>query len=69
MTLIDVLINTLIILTVFGSFGFLIWSKLVKRNHPIVAKVYEMLNKPKEKIITLTEQEKWQQPNIDKKIF
>ncbi len=63
------LTDAVVIIGVFGSFGFLIWSRLVKRNHPIVAKVYEMLSKPKEKVISLTEQEKWQQPNIEKKIY
>lgn len=63
------LIDGLVIIAVFGAFGFLIWSRLVQRNHPIVAKVYGWLSKPKEKIISLTEEEKWQQPSIDKRIY
>ena len=63
------LVDALVIISVFGGFGFLIWSRLVKKNHPIVGKVQQWLSKPKEKIISLSEQERWQQPNIDKKIF
>ena len=63
------LTDAFVIIAVFGSFGFLIWSRLVKRNHPIVEKVYEMLRKPKEKIQNLTEAERWQQPNIERKIY
>lgn len=58
----------LTILLVFGGFGFLIWSRLVKRNHPIVAKVQGWLSKPKEKL-EMIDPNKWQQPNIEKKIY
>ena len=57
------------VIAVFGGFGFLIWSRLVKRNHPIVAKVQELMKKPKEKIIDITQSENWQQPNIERKIY
>ena len=57
------------LLAVFGGFGFLIWSRLVKRNHPIVAKIQELMKKPKEKIEKLTESESWQQPNIERRIY
>ncbi len=63
------LVDALVIIGVFGAFSFLIWSKLVSRNHPVVDKVKQWINKPKEKMISLSEHEKWQQPNIDKKIF
>ncbi len=64
-----VLTDALVILVIFGSFAFLIWSRLVQRNHPIVAKVKEMMSKPKEKIIDPQGSESWQQPNIDRKIY
>ncbi len=63
------LTDAIVIISVFGAFGFLIYSRLVQRNHPIVAKVQEWLSKPKEKIERLTESERWQQPNIEKKIY
>ncbi len=56
------------VLAVFGGFGFLIWSRLVQRNHPIVAKVKEWMSTPKEKIEEM-DPDKWQQPNIEKKIY
>lgn len=57
------------VLAVFGGFGFLIWSRLVQRNHPIVSKVQEWMSKPKEKIENLTESESWQHPNIERRIY
>ncbi len=57
------------VLAVFGGFGFLIWSRLVKRNHPIVAKVQGWMSKPKEKIENLKEGENWQTPNIERRIY
>ncbi len=61
--------DALVVLGVLGSFAFLIWSRLVQRKHPIVAKVQEMLSKPKEKVQSLSESERWQRPDIDKKIY
>lgn len=59
----------LTIILVFGGFGFLIWSRLVRKNHPIVAKVQEWMKKPKDKTEDLNESESWQQPNIERKIY
>ena len=50
------------VLAVFGGFGFLIWSRLVKRNHPIVHKVHEWTRKKKQ-IPELIYSDKWQQTN------
>ncbi len=57
------------IIAIFGAFAFLIWSRLVQRKHPIVAKVQEWMRKPKEKSQDLTESKEWQQPNIERKIY
>ena len=57
------------VFAVFGGFAFLIWSSLVKRNHPIVAKIQEWMSTPKEKIEKITESESWQQPNIERRIY
>ena len=64
-----ILVEIFTVLAVFGGFGFLIWSRLVQRNHPIVAKVQEWMKKPKEKLENLKESEGWQQPNIERKIY
>ncbi len=56
------------VVAVFGGFAFLIWSRLVKKNHPIVAKVQGWMSKPKQKLEDLSS-EKWQQPNIERKIY
>ena len=56
------------VILVLGGFGFLIWSRLVQRKHPIVAKVQEWMSKPKEKM-KIIDPNKWQQPNIEKKIY
>lgn len=60
--------DLLVVVLVFGGFGFMIWSRLVNRNHPIVEKIKEMFKKKdeREKII---DESKWQQPNIEKKIY
>ncbi|HEC39520.1 hypothetical protein LCGC14_0538270 [marine sediment metagenome] len=63
------LVDALVIILIFGSFAILIWSRLVKRNHPIVPKIQGWLSNPKEKIESLSESEKWQQPNIERKIY
>lgn len=58
----------LTVILVLGGFAFLIWSRLVKRNHPVVAKLQEWMRKPKEKLERI-DSDKWQQPNIEKKIY
>ncbi len=63
------LVDALVIISIFGGFGLLMWGRLVKRNHPIVDKIKQLLSKPKERMANISEQDKWQQPNIDKKIF
>jgi len=60
--------DLLVVLAVFGGFGFLIWSRLVKKNHPIVEKIKEMMRK-KSKSESYKEEDKWQQPNIEKRIY
>lgn len=62
------LAELLTVILVFAGFGFLIWSRLVQRNHPIVDKVKEWMSKPKEKLEKI-DSDKWQQPNIEKKIY
>ena len=62
------LAELLTVVLVLGGFGFLIWSRLVQRNHPIVTKVKEWMSKPKEKL-EIIDSDKWQQPNIEKKIY
>ncbi|KKN59023.1 hypothetical protein LCGC14_0545780 [marine sediment metagenome] len=62
------LVELLTVILVFAGFGFLIWSRLVQRNHPIVTKVKEWMSKPKEKPVII-DSNKWQQPNIEKKIY
>ncbi len=65
MSVTDILVTFL----VFAIFGFMIWSSLVKKNHPIVDKIKEWTSTPKEKVRELTEAERWQHPSIDKKIY
>ena len=62
------LTDLLVIILVFGGFGFMIWSRLVKRDHPVVQKVKEMFKK-KEEREKFIDESKWQQPNIEKKIY
>lgn len=62
------LMDLLVVVLVFGGFGFMIWSRLVKRNHPIIQKAKDLFNKKeiKEKLI---DESKWQHPNIERKIY
>lgn len=69
MTLSQTLAQAFTVIAVFGGFGFLIWSRLVKRNHPIIHKIQDWTRKPKEKIQSLTESKEWQHPNIERKIY
>ena len=62
------LTDLLVVLAIFGGFGFLMWSRLVKKNHPIVDKIKEIMTK-KSKIERYNEEDKWQQPNIEKRIY
>ncbi len=63
------LTDGLVIIAVFGGFGFLIWSSLVKKNHPIVDKVKQWVSKPKEKLDSFKDDPNYQQPNIERKIY
>lgn len=58
------------VLAVFGGFGFMIWSKLVQRNHPIVQKVRDLISKSKEKTKEVVDiDSKWQPPVLERKIM
>ncbi len=59
----------LVVIGVFGAFGFMIWSRLVKRGHPIVQKTKDFLAKKDKTDIIKTNDSKWQSPHIERKIY
>ncbi len=61
--------DVITVLAVFGGFGLLIWSRLVKKNHPIVDKVRVMFKSKVEKEDLISQEEKWLQPHIERKIM
>ncbi len=62
--------DALVVMAVFAVFGFMIYSKLVKRNHPIIGKVKDLM-RTKEKVEKESEMESslWMTPHIERKIM
>ncbi len=63
------LVDGLVVIAVLGAFGYLVYSKLVQRNHPILQKSKDFFKKKPEVEISMMEDNKWQQPNIERKIY
>lgn len=63
------LVDGLVAISVLGAFGYLIYSKLVQRNHPILQKSKDFFKKKEEVNISIIDENKWQQPNIERKIY
>lgn len=62
------LTDGLIVIGVFAGFGLLIWGRLNKRNSPILIKIKEFMQKPKEKLEELEGKDAWYPPSIERKI-
>ncbi len=63
------LFDGLIVLGIFAGFGFIVWSKLNKKNHPVIEKTREYFRKKNIIKPDLSESEKWKQPMIERKIM
>ncbi len=62
------LIDGLVVLSVLSGFGYLIYSRLVQRNHPIIQKSKDFFKKKPESE-GYKQEDKWNPPNIERKIY
>jgi len=63
-----VLTEGLTVVAVFAGFGLLIWSRLVKRNSPIIQKIRDWTTSKKVKEVYDEAKEQWYPPSIERKI-
>lgn len=54
--------DSVIVLSIFVIFGYIIYAKLRSKNHPAIQKMQDMMNKNKEKPVD--EEEKWTSEQI-----
>ncbi len=62
------LLDGLIVLGVFAGFGLLIWSKLVRRNSPVIQKIKDWFTSKKIMERTIKDKDQWYPPSIERKI-
>lgn len=62
------LLDGVIVLGVFGGFGLLIWSKLVRRNSPVIQKMKDWFTSKKIMERKITDKDQWYPPSIERKI-
>ena len=63
------LTDGLVVIAVLCGFGYLIYSRLVKTNHPILQRGKEYFQRKKDIDEELKEDEKWNAPTIEKRIY
>ena len=61
------LTDGLIVLSIFGIFGYVMWMKLREKNSPITEKTREWMQKVQKRKIEVQDVGKWQQTHSEKR--
>ena len=62
-------VDALLVIGIFAGFGIMIYSRLNKRNSPVIIKAREYFRKKNIIKPDLSDSEKWKQPMIERKIM
>lgn len=61
------LTDGLIVLSVFGIFGYIMWMKFREKNSPLTQKTREWIQKAQKRKIEIQDVGKWQQTHSEKR--